>query len=108
MLPKMLCATSIAVSDDQLTAELADGRCMSVPLVWYPRLVHATPDERDNWELHAAGQHIHWPDLDEDISVEWLVAGRRSQESRASLDRWLAARRAGGGLTLPELRHQAR
>ncbi len=101
------CASSIVVTDDELTAQLADGRSISVPLAWYPRLFHATPAERNNWELHAASLHIHWPDLDEDISVEGLLAGRRSQESPASLNRWLAAKRAGRGLTLPELRHHA-
>ena len=80
---------------------------MSVHLVWYPRLVHARADERNNWELHAAGQHIHWPDLDEDISVEGLLAGRHSQESPASLNRWLNAKRAGQGVTLAELRRQS-
>lgn len=99
-------ATGIAVTDDELTARLADGRSISVPLAWYPRLVHATPDERSNWELFAANRHIHWADLDEDISVEGLLEGRRSQESPASLNRWLEARRAGRGVTLSELRDQ--
>ena len=103
----MPCVTNVTVTDDRLTVQLADGRCMAAPLAWYPRLVHATPAERDNWELHAAGRHLHWPDLDEDISVEGLLAGRRSEESRASLERWLAARRAGGGVTLPEIRGPA-
>ncbi len=98
------CARNIAATDNELTVQLADGRSISVPLTWYPRLVHATPAERNNWELHAARLHIHWPDLDEDISVEGLLAGRRSQESRASLNRWLEAKQAGHGLTLPELR----
>ena len=80
---------------------------MSVLLVWYPRLVHATPGERNNWELQSASQHIHWPDLDEDISVEGLLAGRHSQESPASLNRWLNAKRAGQGVTLAELRRQS-
>lgn len=97
-------ATSITVTNTLLTAELADGRIISVPLVWYPRLVHATEDERNNWELHAGSQHIHWADLDEDISVEGLLAGRRSGESQASLKRWLRARLAGRGFTLHELR----
>ena len=61
-------ATTMIVTDDTLTAELMEGRTISVPLDWYPRLVYATPKERNNWELHAAGQHIHWPDLDEDLS----------------------------------------
>ena len=69
-------ATSVTLSEDTLTADLSDGRTISVPLAWYPRLIHATPEERGRWELHAAGQHIHWPDLDEDLSVEGLLAGR--------------------------------
>ena len=92
------------MTDDLLTVELADGRIISVPLDWYPRLVHATEDERSNWDLHAGSQHIHWEDLDEDISVEGLLAGRRSGESQASLNRWLEARLAGRGVTLYELR----
>ena len=71
-------AMTIAVTEDTLTAELMDGRTISVPLGWYPRLVHATPEERNNWEIHAGGQHLHWPDLDEDISVAGLLAGRSS------------------------------
>ena len=97
-------ATKITVTDILLTADLSDGRIISVPLVWYPRLVHATEDERNNWELHAGSQHIHWAELDEDISVEGLLAGRRSGESQASLKRWLGARLAGRGFALHELR----
>ena len=97
-------ATTIAITDDTLTAELMDGRTISVPLDWYPRLVHGAPKERDNWEIHAGGQHLHWPDLDEDISVEGLLAGRRSGESPRSLQRWLDAKRSGLGLTWYELR----
>lgn len=96
-------AAKIAVSDDALTVTLTDGRVISAPLGWYPRLVHATPKERDNIEIYGDGT-IHWPDLDEDISVEALLAGRRSLESDVSFARWLAAKRAGRGLTLPELR----
>ena len=96
-------AAKVASTDDTLTVALTDGRVISVPLGWYPRLVHATPKERDNIELYGDGT-IHWPDLDEDISVEGLLAGRRSLESAASFARWLAAKRAGRGLTLAELR----
>ncbi len=96
-------ATGLTVSDDTLTAELSDGRTISVPLAWYPRLIHAKPEERGRWELHAAGQHIHWPDLDEDLSVEGLLAGRPSGESRESFRRWLEAKRAGRPLTLDAL-----
>lgn len=93
----------IVATETALTAEFTDGRAISVPLAWYPRLVHGTLEERNNVELYGDGT-IHWPDLDEDISVEGLLAGRRSRESEASLARWLAAKRAGRGLTLAELR----
>ena len=96
-------AAKVTATDDALIAELVDGRVISVPLGWYPRLVHATPKERDNIELYGDGT-IHWPDLDEDITVDGLLAGRRSLESEASFARWLAAKRAGRGLTLAELR----
>jgi len=84
----------VTVTDDTLTAELADGRTISVPLDWYPRLVHATPQERDGWRIIGGGEGIHWPELDEDISVEGLLAGRRSGEGPNSFRRWLNARRA--------------
>ena len=71
-------ADYVTVSDDTLRVELSDGRTISVPLAWYPRLVHATQDERNNWELIGNGQGIRWPDLDEDLSVEGFIAGRRS------------------------------
>ena len=77
-------AMTIAVTEDTLTAELSDGRTISVPLAWHPRLVHATPQERSNWQLIGGGQGIHWPDLDEDISIEGLLAGRKSGESHRS------------------------
>ena len=88
-------AVSVAVSDEALTATLADGRVISVPLQWHPRLAHATPDERGNWEIIAHGAHIHWPDLDEDLSVKGLLAGWPSGESERSFRRWLDARQAG-------------
>ncbi len=93
----------IVATETTLTAKLADGRAISVPLDWYPRLVHGAPEERNNIILYEGG-YIRWPDLDEDIRVESLLAGRRSRESEASLARWLAAKRAGRGLTLAELR----
>ena len=96
-------ARSIALTDDTLTAELSDSRTISVPLDWYPRLTHATPEERDNWELIDGGEGIHWPDLDEDISVEGLLAGRPSSEGAESFRRWLEAKRAGRPLTLDAL-----
>ena len=67
----------VRVSLDTLTVDLMDGRTISVPLVWYPRLLSGTPKERSNWKVCAAGYGIHWPDLDEDISVENLLGGRR-------------------------------
>jgi Protein of unknown function (DUF2442) len=86
-------ASAAVVTDDTLTVDLVDGRSVSVPLTWYPRLLHGSPDERRRWQLIARGEGIHWPDLDEDISVSSLIAGRPSQESAASLERWLAGRR---------------
>lgn len=91
-------AVNVAVTDEALTVELSDGRTISVPLAWYPRLLHATTKERANWRLIGKGQGIHWDDLDEDISVENLLAGRRSGESQASLKRWLEGRRKVGKL----------
>ena len=99
-LPK---ATCIRATDDTLTAELADGRSISVPLTWYPRLFHATQEERNHWELIGDGQHIHWKDLDKDISVENLMAGQPSGESKRSFERWLTAKKEGRDLTLDEL-----
>jgi hypothetical protein len=71
---------------------LADGRTITAPLAWFPRLVHGRPAERANWRLIAGGEGIHWPDLDEDISVRSLLAGRRSGEGLDSLRRWLKSR----------------
>ena len=85
-------AQSVSVSDEALIADLADGRTITVPLAWFPRLANGTPTERGNWRLIGGGEGIHWPDLDEDISVESLLAGRRSGESQASLGRWLQQR----------------
>ena len=96
-------AVAVAVTDEALTAGLGDGRSISVPLAWFPRLVHATPAERANWRLLGDGDGIHWPDLDEDISVEGLLAGYRSNESGESFRRWLEAKRAGRPLDIPSL-----
>lgn len=85
-------AGSVLVTAESLVVELLDGRTLTVPLIWFPRLMHATPEERANWRLIGHGEGIHWPALDEDISVDALVAGRRSVESQASLKRWLSAR----------------
>ena len=88
-------AKHVDVKADVLSVELSDGRAISVPLAWYPRLTHATAAERQNWRTIGNGQGIHWPDLDEDISVENLLAGKPSGESQASLKRWLDLRAAG-------------
>lgn len=101
-------AIALNVTEDTLTVELGDGRTVSVPLCWYPRLVHATPEERNNWEIHAAGQHVHWPDLDEDLSVEMFLTGRKSGESRHSFKRWLRAKKAGLPVTIHEIRPSAK
>jgi hypothetical protein len=84
--------TSIAVSEDTLVVDLSDGRTISVPIAWYPRLATGTADERKNWRLIGSGEGIHWPDIDEDISVEGLIAGRPSQETQSSLENWLRSR----------------
>jgi hypothetical protein len=85
-------AQRVAVSEDSLTVDLVDGRTIILPLMWYPRLWYGTPEERDHYEIIGDGTFIHWPDLDEDLSVAGLLAGRRSGESRKSLKRWLEGR----------------
>jgi len=85
-------ATSVRVSDDSLVVNLTDGRTVSAPLAWYPRLLHGTDSERNDHELMGDGVGIHWPQLDEDISVEGILAGRPSRESKQSFEGWLASR----------------
>jgi hypothetical protein len=85
-------AVSVQVSSTTLEVSLADGRTIAVPLAWYPRLLHATAEERGRWRLIGSGQGIHWPDLDEDISVANLLDGQASGESQESLGRWLKQR----------------
>ncbi len=87
-------AATVTCTPRRLTVGLRDGRTIAVPLAWYPRLAAATPQERAHWQLLGDGYAIEWPDVDEHIGVEGLLAGRRSGESRQSLDRWLATRRA--------------
>jgi hypothetical protein len=82
----------VVVTDDTLTVDLSDGRTLSVPLAWYPRLLYGSADERQNWRLIGQGVGVHWPELDEDISVEGLLAGQPSSESQRSLKRWLESR----------------
>ncbi len=89
-------AQDVTVTDDALTVELSDGRSISVPLAWYPRLMHGTSEERSNWRLIGQGVGIHWPALDEDVSAASLLAGRASGESQRSLKRWLSQRAPSG------------
>ena len=93
-------ATSARVTDSELIVDLEDGRTISAPVAWYPRLQDGTPEERNNFELDSMG--IHWPDLDEDISYRGLLLGRKSGESAGSLKFWLDARRKGKSVTLAD------
>ena len=85
-------AINVIITHDTLTVDLDDSRTLSVPIGWYPRLAHGTPEERSNYRLVGKGMGIHWPDLDEDIGVMGLLLGKKSAESPASFQRWLAAR----------------
>ena len=87
-------AQSVRLSGDALEVDLLDGRTIIVPLVWFPRLWHGTPRERNHFEIFGDGAYIHWPDLDEDLTVAGLLAGLRSAESPQSLKRWLSSRKA--------------
>ena len=86
-------AQSVSFSHHALMVSLDDGRVLSVPLAWFPRLFHGSEGERANYELIGDGEGIHWPELDEDISVEGLLAGRRSTESARSLEKWIGHRK---------------
>ena len=83
----------VAVTENTLTVDLEDGRTLSVPIGWYPRLAHGTAEERNRFEIAGGGYGIHWPDLDEDIGVEGLLLGKQSMESPASLEAWLRSRK---------------
>lgn len=85
-------AANVTIDDETLSVGLNDGRTITVPVAWYPRLAHGTAEERKNWRLIGGGRGVHWSDLDEDISVENLLAGQPSGESQASLKKWLAQR----------------
>ena len=85
-------ARRVRVTSRALIVEMRDGRTVSVPLAWYPRLAHGTLRERQQWELIGPGLGVHWPALDEDISIEGLLQGRPSGESEASFSRWLRSR----------------
>ncbi len=89
---RMVSAQNVQVTDEALIVDLSDGRTLSVPLAWFPRLLHGSPAERNKWRLIGDGEGIHWPDLDEDISVENLILGKPSGESQKSFKKWLEAR----------------
>ena len=91
-MPMTVTACDVRLTLDALTVDLRDGRSVTVPMGWYPRLEHGAPEERANWQFTGQGEGIHWPDLDEDVAVADLVAGRGSGESQESLQRWLASR----------------
>jgi len=93
--PRAVAGEDVKVTADTLIVELSDGRTIAAPLAWFPRLQHGTAKERNHWRFIGRGEGIHWPDLDEDISVESLLAGRRSGETQASLRRWLRKRKTG-------------
>ena len=82
-------AVKVTVTDDTLSVDMEDGRSVSVPIGWYPRLSHGTSAERTNVKISGAGFGFHWPDLDEDIGIEGLLLGKPSTESPESLTRWL-------------------
>jgi hypothetical protein len=89
---RMVSAQNVQVTDDALIVDLSDGRTVSVPLAWFPRLLHGRLEERSKWRLIGDGEGIHWPDLDEDISVENLILGKPSGESQTSFKKWLEKR----------------
>lgn len=91
-MPKVM---DVRITEDALTVELSDGRSVSAPLAWFPRLLHASTKERKHWHLLGSGHGIHWTGLDEDISVEGLLAGQPSGESQASFGKWLRGRAVG-------------
>jgi hypothetical protein len=84
---------NVSVTDDTLSVDFEDGRTVSVPIGWYPRQAHGTSVERANVKIAGAGFGLHWPDLDEDIGVEGILLGKRSNESPQSFEKWLAARK---------------
>ena len=87
-------AEDVKVSKDTLTVNLSDGRTIAVPIAWFPRLVHATQEEKKHWKLIGRGHGIHWQDIDEDISVEGLLSGKPSGESQQSFKQWLDQRQS--------------
>lgn len=92
--PKAVSALAVRVDSSSLHVELSDGRTISAPIAWYPRLARATRKERGDWRLVGGGSGIHWPQLDEDISVDNLLSGHPSAESKQSFQQWLVHRAA--------------
>lgn len=86
----------VEITDDTLAVDLSDGRTISVPLAWYPRLFHGSVEERNSWRLIGSGDGIHWNRLDEDVSVKNILLGQSSGESQKSFQRWLNKRQATG------------
>jgi hypothetical protein len=101
-------AVRARILNEAVIVDLRDGRTVTAPLTWYPRLLHGTARERRNWRLIGGGVGIHWPDLDEDLSVEGILAGRPSAESQASLKKWLTNRRALANKRMQPARANAR
>jgi len=85
-------AQKVTITEDSIIVDLIDGRTISAPIAWYPRLLHGRPEERNNLRLIGRGEGIHWPDLDEDVSIQNLLAGKPSGESQRSFQRWLKER----------------
>lgn len=96
--------TGVKIGAGRVTAHLIDGRMISAPLIWYPRLAHATQEERNGWELRDGGQRIHWPELDEEISIEGMLTGYPVGEKRRSFGEWLEAIKAVKGTEIFEER----
>lgn len=91
-------ATCVAVTDETITVDLEDGRTVVVPTAWYPRLVHATPKERQNYVISPSG--IEWPDVEADFSIRGILLGRKSGEGNASFEYWLSHRKKGKRVTV--------
>ncbi len=87
-------AQNVRITEDTLSVDILDGRTVSVPLGWYPRLLYASERELNNWRLIGGGEGIHWSDLDEDISIESIILGKASGESQKSFQRWLKTRQS--------------
>lgn len=86
-------AVDVEITDDTLTVDLEDGRTISVPIGWFPRLAYGSSKERANFHISGAGRGIHWPELDEDIGIEGLLLGKKSNESAKSFKKWLSHRK---------------